>query len=346
MSNDEVKPLGMLETLGVSVADFRSPNEGGFHGDRRDGGLYRYTADIKLGVRIALAVGRPLLVLGPSGCGKSSLAASLARVLERRYYEFVVTSRSEAKDLFYRYDAVRRLGEAHVAAVNKESEINWRVAYPFIEPGPLWWVYSPLTAIRRGAPDGLPGIPPAKDPGIAFALESGAGTDSSTAPSILLIDEIDKADPDFPNNLLVPLGSREFSIEEASGTIQLARADSGIGAPLVVITSNRERDLPAAFLRRCIVLEIPGPTDAELVDIARRTFRSESASDGERWLLIAQRLRELRGRDAVSTAEYLDTVRAIDELKIQDGTAGDWNGVILKTAWSQRDEVGGGLPPR
>lgn len=346
MSNDEVRPLGVLDTPGVSVADFRSPNEDGFHGDRRDGGLYRYTADIKLGVRIALAVGRPLLVLGPSGCGKSSLAASLARVLGRRYYEFVVTSRSEAKDLFYRYDAVRRLGEAHVAAVNPDSEINWRVAYPFIEPGPLWWVYSPWTAICRGAPAGLVGIPQARDPGIVFASESAAGADSSVAPSILLIDEIDKADPDFANNLLVPLGSREFSIEEASGTIQLAQADSGFGAPLVVITSNRERDLPTAFLRRCIVLEIPGPTDAELVEIARRTFRSEALSDVERWLLIAQRLRELRGRDAVSTAEYLDTVQAIDQLQIQDGSAGEWNSVILKTAWSQRDEVGGGVASR
>src|SRR5438034_8453169 len=96
----------LLEESEVSIADFRDGSDATEIGDRRDGRFYRYTPEIKLAVRVALAVGRPLLVFGPSGCGKSSLMFSLARLLRRRYYEFVVQSRSEARDLYYRFDAV------------------------------------------------------------------------------------------------------------------------------------------------------------------------------------------------------------------------------------------------
>src|ERR1044071_5925772 len=137
----------ILEEPGVSTADFREDADLAEYGDRRDGKFYRYTPDIKLAVRVALAVNRPLLVFGPSGCGKSSLVFNLARLLRRRYYEFVVNSRSEAADLYYRFDAVRRLGEAQIGghgAANNDSD--WRNCYPFIEPGPLWWVFNPRTA--------------------------------------------------------------------------------------------------------------------------------------------------------------------------------------------------------
>src|SRR5437879_6326598 len=127
----------MLEASGVSIADFRDGADHMEYGDRRDGTFYRYTPDIKLAVRVALAVNRPLLVFGPSGCGKSSLVFNLARLLRRRYYEFVVSSRSEASDLYYRFDAVRRLGEAQLGAAGaEEGRARWRDSHNFIEPGP------------------------------------------------------------------------------------------------------------------------------------------------------------------------------------------------------------------
>ena len=83
-------------------------------GDRRDGKIYMYdvAGEIVLAVNIALATGRPLLLSGPSGGGKSSLAQHVARILGRRYYEFVVTARTQAQDLTWRFDAVRRLADA------------------------------------------------------------------------------------------------------------------------------------------------------------------------------------------------------------------------------------------
>jgi MoxR-like ATPase len=326
----------LLEEAGVSIADFRENLEMSDLGDRRDGKLYRYTPDIKLAVRVALAVSRPLLVFGPSGCGKSSLVFNLARVLGRRYYEFVVHSRSEARDLYYRFDAVRRLGEAQVGAAG-DSQEGWRNSYPFIDPGPLWWVYSPATAKVRGSSAQTPGVRCALDPGIWPPEFDDPGrrspaVEDATPPAVLLIDEIDKADPDFPNNLLVPLGSRQFLVEETGDLIRLEGATAGVHAPLVIITSNRERELPVAFIRRCVVLEIAPFSDDELVDLAKATFRENGVVATENWRRIAEAVRGVREYDQqVSPAEYLDTVRAIDLLGV--GFA-KWKDIILRTAWT------------
>src|SRR5689334_464026 len=127
------------------VEDFRLANDKAVFGDRRDGKLYRYTPEIKLAVNVALATGRPLLVLGTTGCGKSCLAFNLARRMRRRYYEYVVTSRSQARDLFYRFDAVRRLGDSQLKdharppsdKTKSRTKPVWQSQFPYVEPGPL-----------------------------------------------------------------------------------------------------------------------------------------------------------------------------------------------------------------
>lgn len=340
--NTEPPDSQILEEPDVSVADFRDAHDTLAVADRRDGKFYRYTPDIKLAVRVALAVGRPLLVFGPSGCGKSSLVFSLARLLRRRYYEFVVHSRSEARDLYYRFDAVRRLGEAQVGHRGAaDSETDWRSCYPFIEPGPLWWVFSPLTAKYRGSEKPLSSVKVALDPGRwppAYADPSNreAREEEAVSPAMLLIDEIDKADPDFPNNLLVPLGSREFRVEETGDLIRLGNDENGNSPPLVVITSNRERELPAAFVRRCVVLEIMPLSEDELIDLARRTFRVEDDENVQMWKRIAELLRDIREREQVSPAEYLDAIKAIQLL---GGDENRWRQILLKTSWTS--DVGG-----
>jgi MoxR-like ATPase len=327
----------MLEAAVVSIADFRDREDLTDYGDRRDGTFYRYTPDIKLAVRVALAVNRPLLVFGPSGCGKSSLVFNLARLLGRRYYEFVVNSRSEASDLYYRFDAVRRLGEAQLGAAGAEDgAARWRDSHNFIDPGPLWWVYSPQTARQRGAKETLTSVREAIDPGrwpphYAALGEEMPPREQGIPPAVLLIDEIDKADPDFPNNLLVPLGSRQFTVEETGDVIRLVREESGGSTPLIVITSNRERELPTAFVRRCIVLTIRSLTNEELVELARSTFRDAPATDAEKWRRIAEQLQKIRGADQVSPAEFLDTINAIHLLTADQS---DWDEIILRTAWT------------
>jgi MoxR-like ATPase len=90
---------------------------------------------------------------------------------------------------------------------------------------------------------------------------------------VLLIDEIDKADPDVPNNLLVELGSLQFDVDMIGQTVKFqGKRDDWRSRPLVMITTNRERPLPQPFVRRCIVLEIPSPKRKLLKNIAARSF--------------------------------------------------------------------------
>ncbi|MBK8211942.1 MAG: AAA family ATPase [Rhodospirillales bacterium] len=89
--------------------------------DKRDGDVYVYAGSVErnatvLAVNVAIATRRPLLVRGEAGSGKSSLASSIAKWFGRRYYEHVITSRTQAQDLLWQFDAVRRLGDAQVQA--------------------------------------------------------------------------------------------------------------------------------------------------------------------------------------------------------------------------------------
>ncbi|MBZ5626525.1 MAG: AAA family ATPase [Acidobacteriia bacterium] len=94
--------------------------------DVRDGSVYVYEDEIKLAVRVALATGRPLLLLGAPGSGKSSLAAFVARTMNWNYFEQVVTSRTKAQDLLWTFDAVRRLRDAQANELQDQIE-SYRV---------------------------------------------------------------------------------------------------------------------------------------------------------------------------------------------------------------------------
>ena len=91
-------------------------------GDRRDGRVYVFDENVILAVNVALATGRLLLVSGASGSGKSSLAASVARVLDRRYYEAVVTERTRARDL---QDPLRHRPEVERCAGPAVGRVPW-----------------------------------------------------------------------------------------------------------------------------------------------------------------------------------------------------------------------------
>jgi len=86
----------------------RAPGDQGVRVDRRDGSVYVYTKEIVLAVNVAIATGRPLLIHGPTGSGKSSLAHNVARTMDWRYYEQVITTRTQARDLLWTFDTVRR----------------------------------------------------------------------------------------------------------------------------------------------------------------------------------------------------------------------------------------------
>ena len=287
--------------------------------DRRDGLLYLYNEDIILAVNVAIATGRPLLIKGPAGCGKSSLAYNIAKVLNRKYYEFVVTSRSKAKDLMWSFDAVRRLGDAQakLLKLEKDEEVQ-RTYYRYIEPKQLWWIFDPNSARRRGLNVGEEiWFPEAKD------LAKEISNDLTGA--VLLIDEIDKADPDFPNNLLVPIGSLEFTVDEIQYPVTFQSQKDKFEVsdlPLIIITSNEERELPTAFIRRCVILRLDYPTRENLINIATATIEdgSNQKSIFEKVIDVFEMESDHEQKDVirVSIAEYLDTVQAAIQLKLAE----------------------------
>lgn len=263
-------------------------------GDRSDGRIYVYTDEITLALDVAIATGRPLLVSGPTGTGKSSLARNAALQRGWRYYEKTITSLTQARDLLWEIDHLRRLNDAHAQKLDPDFTTYTR-------PGVLWWAMSHDSAEKQAAVFG----PACKDPNL--------GADHERA--VVLLDEIDKADPDVPNNLLVPLGSFEFQIDEIGRTVTLDRRNK----PLILITTNGERELPAAFLRRCVELHIPPADDKRLLDIAAAHFEEKERADLSATLEVIKKARpEGFAEDALpSPAEFNDTVRAIATLPDQ-----------------------------
>jgi MoxR-like ATPase len=298
-------------------------------GDRRDGAIYVYRPEIVLSVNVALATGRPLLLRGPSGSGKSSLARHVSRVLAWRFYEEVVTSRTQARDLLWKFDTLRRLNDSQIP--NRDV----RPDSAYVEPGVLWWAFDRHLARRRGAPDDAK-VPDATDP------REGPDVDGS----VVLLDEIDKADPDVPNNLLVPIGSLQFPFSDTGGcSITVSGHKS---PPLIFITTNDERELPNAFLRRCVILKLRAPGQNRLISIARAHFKHEH-KDGDEVLFseLAKKITpapdeedEDVGSQTPSTAEYLDALRTCRDLNVQpkDGDAA-WETIRTITLRKEREEL-------
>lgn len=326
-----VRKLFNPDTLRVGAPSTRSEPKQAFTAD------YVYDDPTIVAVNVALATGRPLLLRGDPGSGKSTLARDVARLLGWRYYEKVVSSNVEADDMLWRVDHVRRIADAQASRLDAPRPA---AIHDYIEPGVLWWAFDPDTARIRGARS-APAVP-AADPGRHFC-DPGAVT---TTRAVVLIDEIDKAEPDFPNDLLVPLGALAFSVQIADVHVPVAAGASM--RPLVMVTTNEERDLPPAFLRRCVVLRLELPRGERLRAIARSHFDEAELDDVVLDRLI-ERYEYLFGVAAEgklrrpSTAELLDAARALVQLK-QDGGGNDiaafleknlltWRQITTATLW-------------
>jgi len=318
--NPMSEPADVLERIDALV-DAPSGRRHTDQPDLRDGSVYLCPPKLRLALRVALVTGRPLLLLGYPGSGKSSIAAYVARNLGWRYYELVVTARTEARDLLWRFDMVRRLADAQVRRGSELNDID------YIEPGPLWWAIDPASARVRGWHKGSEPATRAEDP---FSTIN-AGRDENGA--VVLIDELDKADPDVPSGLLVPLGSLRFTVAETGAGVAVSGSGGQRPRRLVIVTSNEERDLPTAFLRRCIALRLDLPGVDGLVDIASRHLRSEGRSptpdQNVKIKRIAERVVAARPMapspdDRVpSVAEFLDAVHTMLDLG-ESLTDEDW----------------------
>jgi MoxR-like ATPase len=275
-------------------------------------------------VNAALASGRPLLVRGEPGVGKSQLAQAAAEKLDKTFLQCSIDIQTEARDLLWRFDSVARLAEAQVAGAfafhagdlaspSGEHTLQKRrdamredlAISRFLHPGPLWWAFDWESA-REQAEKARAPIPEAEETDIA----NGA---------VLLIDEIDKAETDVPNGLLEALGAGEFTPTGRTKPV-LARKPF----PLVVITTNEERALPDAFLRRCMVLnlELPAAKERFVALLVRRGKAHFPAIDDNVREIAANLLFKDR-TDAIESgrrprpgqAEYMDLLRVLDKLR-------------------------------
>lgn len=231
-------------------------------------------------LRLAYAAGRPLLVRGEPGTGKTQLARAAAEFLGWRLHAETIHPRFEPHELRYRFDAVKRLADAQAGRRRLDERRYW-------SPGILWRAYGWHSA--------LPFLP------VAERREVPEG-------HVVLIDEIDKADSDLPNSLLEVLAQGSFHVEPVSEPI----GGYDVQAPLIVITTNEERDLPAAFLRRCIVLSLAaeGKYVDWLVSRGQAHFGALEDVEGRKVALLDDEVLQ-------AAAEQLDTDRrAIESLNL------------------------------
>lgn len=298
------------------------------------GRAYLYDDTIILAVNVALATHRPLLIAGEPGTGKTTLATNVAHVIGWRFDQQVVTSRTRARDLLWTVDSIRRLADAQLGA----KELRPRAEY--VEPRSLWWAFDPVSAARRGPKENLAdGVRPAVDRGRQPAKAA------KQPGSVVLIDEIDKAEPDVPNDLLEPLDTGKFRVEDLDEPYEV------VGRPervLLCLTTNQERELPAAFLRRCVVLSLPKPTAEWFVTIADVRFgKAHHALHTD----VATRVMELRAaaeRSKLrppSTAEYLDAVEACRQIGKRKMPAA-WKLIEQSLLWKRDDPAAPEPAPR
>jgi len=228
---------------------------------------YVATPDLMLAVNAAITLQRPLLIKGEPGTGKTMLAEEVANAIGLPLLQWHIKSTTKAQQGLYEYDAVSRLRDAQLGGPDGEKVRN---IANYIVKGVLWQ-----------------------------ALEADR-------PTVILIDEIDKADIEFPNDLLRELDRMEFFVYE---TQQLVKAKH---RPIVFITSNNEKELPDAFLRRCFFHYIKFPDSETMQKIVDVHFPGLKKALLKEALEVFFELREVPGlKKKPSTSELLDWLKLL-----------------------------------
>jgi MoxR-like ATPase len=281
---------------------------------------YQASEGLTRAVNVALALEMPLLLTGEPGTGKTQLAYRLAAELGLgQPARFDTKSSSQANDLFFSFDTVRYFAQSQIHAARG---LELPAAREFVRFEGLGEAII-RSRERSGLADLLPSGYPEYVPG----------------RTVVLIDEVDKAPRDFPNDLLNQLENLEFSIPELRQERLVADLDH---PPILIITSNSERQLPDPFLRRCVYhhIELSSERISEIVTGRLRDVPLSSVAfeDAKRFFF---KLREPEAGLAKrpSLSELLDWLRVLQRaglqpdrpLSAQAHAAADCLGTLVKT---------------
>ena len=251
---------------------------------------------LAISLHLALTLQRPLFLEGEAGVGKTSLAAAAAAALGADLIRLQCYEGLDIGHAAYEWDYARQLVELRILEATEHAD----------RASARRELYSEAFLIKRPL---LPAIDPAR-----------------TRPAVLLIDEIDRADEEFEGYLLELLAEFQITIPEF-GTVRAATP------PLVVLTSNRTREVHDALKRRCLYQWIEYPSFEKELAIVRERVPEAPARLAEQVTAIVQDLRGLELYKVPGVSETLDWVRALIALDRQalDPTAVEQTlGVVLK----------------
>ena len=283
---------------------------------------FPYIPDPKLvkAVNLAIKLNRPLLLEGEPGCGKTRLADAIAYEFTEKYlqgqtdeqgkklwwayYAWNVKSVGQAQDGLYRFDAVARLRDSQLIGADPQRLEDYLGADEYRK-------------LKERLLD--------KGKYVQMGKLGEALAQEIVERPIVLIDEIDKADSDFPNDLLVELDRLSFEIPE-TGDIYPKQDAKIRPQPIVIITSNQERPLPEPFLRRCLYYYLDFPEEMQLKDIVLKRFGTKVRQKQkliDATIAHFQAIRELLesqpGSKRPGTSELLDFLTVLKDGTVKQG---------------------------